>query len=157
MIGSGPAARPTGPARGSGGQLIGDDALAAADAIIGRLSREFPAHASRDLQDMERAAARISIGGDAADSHYREISRLAHDIRGQGAVFGYPLLSRLADTLCQATRMLSAQDRAAAVIVNSHVAGMRAVLDQRITGTENRAALTIAAALELLVRSRLPH
>ncbi len=131
---------------------IADDVLARAATIIDRLSAEYPAHASRDLEGLERAAA--SIAGDPASrrSHCGDISRIAHDIRGQGATFGYPLLSRLATSLCLAMRSLEPQNRAMETIVDSHIAGMRALLSCRVTGKSDRSALTIATGLELLVR-----
>lgn len=92
--------------------------------------------------------------GRAAEPHYREVSRLAHDILGQGAVFGYPLLSRMAGTLCLALRTLGPNDDAILTIVRSHIAGMRTLIDREISGTGNRSARTIALALDLLVKSR---
>jgi len=133
---------------------IAGEGLAAADAIVDRLSIEFPAYASRDLQRLERAAELMAGYGRAADPYYGEIARIAHDILGQAAVFGYPLLSRLAGTLCMAMRTLEPQDGAILTIIDSHIAGMRALLDHGITGKKDRSALMIAAALELLVHSR---
>lgn len=154
MNGPRATAPPPEPSKGFGGSVIADEVLATAESIIDRLSVEFPAHASRDLEDLERAAALMAGNGRASEPHYGEISRIAHDLRGQGSVFGYPLLSRLADTLCLATRALEPQDGAIMTIIHSHIAGMRALLEHSITGAEDRSALTIAAALELLVLSR---
>jgi len=133
---------------------ISSEALARAEAIIDRLSAEFPAHASRDVTSLEQAAEFMAGEGRAIDPYYGEIWRIAHDIRGQGALFGYPLLSRLASTLCLAMRTLEPQDAAILAIIDNHVAGMRALLDHGITGARDRSALTIEAALELLVHSR---
>lgn len=133
---------------------ISDTALAGATAIIDRLSAEFPEHVERDLWRLERAAVLMAREEHAAQPHYSEIFRVAHDILGQGAVFGYPLLSRMAGSLCLALRTLGPQDGAIAPIVHIHLAGMRALVDYRITGMRNRYALSIAAALELLVNSR---
>jgi hypothetical protein len=133
---------------------IADELLAKAEAVIDRLSAEYPAHASRDLERLEAAAASMTGDGKAREQHREEIARVAHDMRGQGAVFGYPLMTRLAGSLCLAMRSLNPQDGAMMVIVSNHITGMRALLEQGVTGTENRAALTIAASLELLVYAR---
>ena len=133
---------------------VSGEVLARAEAIIDRLSTEFPAHASRDVKMLEQAAELMAGEGRALDPYYGEIWRIAHDIRGQGALFGYPLLSRLADTLCLAMRGLEPQDDAILAIIDNHIAGMRALLDHGITGADDRSALTIAAALELLVYAR---
>ena len=153
MSGAGAAPQPR-PDRNPAKAGIADEVLARAEAIIDRLSAEYPEHASRDLEQLERAAALMAGGGPASEPHCGEISRIAHDIRGQGAVFGYPLMSRLAGSLCLAMRALGPQDGAIMVIIRSHIAGMRALLEQGVTGTGNRPALTIAAGLEMMVRAR---
>ena len=139
------------PAARSG---IADELLAKAEAVVDRLSAEYPAHAARDLERLEAAAASMAGGHDAGAPHCDEIARVAHDMRGQGAVFGYPLVTRLAGSLCLAMRSLEPQDGAMMVIVRNHIAGMRALLDNGVTGAQNRPALTIAAGLELMVRAR---
>lgn len=133
---------------------IADAVCTTAEDVVDRLSVEYPAHASRDLERLAEVAALMSGGGPVRVPQYSEISRIAHDMRGQGAVFGYPLMTRLADSLCLAMRTLQPQDAAMMTIVHSHIAGMRALLTHRVTGAGNHPALTIAAALELMVRSR---
>lgn len=133
---------------------IADDVLASADAIIARLGQEYPFHASRDLAAIEQTARMMAGDTQAEEPYYIEISRLAHDLSGQGAVFGYPMVSRLAGSLCLALRSLEPQDRSIMTIIDCHIAGMRALLDQEVTGAGDRGALTIAAGLELLVHTR---
>jgi hypothetical protein len=154
MDGPQATAPPPKPGKGVTSSNIAGEVLARAEAIVDGLSVEFPAHASRDLRQLEQTVALMAGFGQATDPYYSEISRIAHDIRGQGALFGYPLLSRLAGTLCLAMRTLEPQDGAIMTIIDSHVAGMRALLDHSITGAEDRSALTIVTALELLVHSR---
>jgi len=151
---AGAAPRPLRVTDGPAKSNIADAVLAKAEAIVDRMSAEYPVHASRDLEQLEQAAASMTGDGQMRDMHYGDIFRIAHDIRGQGAVFGYPLMSRLAGSLCLAMRSLEAQDGAMMTIVRCHVTGMRAMLEHSVTGAGNRPALTIAAALELLVRSR---
>lgn len=145
---AGPAAQPpTGPS-------IADEVLAKAEAVIDRLSAEYIIHAVRDLEELERLAGMTGGDGMVRRPHYGEISRIAHDIRGQGTVFGYPLVTRLAGSLCRAMRSLGPHDCAMTTILDSHIAGIRALLIHGITGSEDRAALAIAAGLELMVESR---
>jgi HPt (histidine-containing phosphotransfer) domain-containing protein len=152
--GAGAAPRPLRLKRGPAKADISDAVLATAEAIVDRLSVEYPVHASRDLEQLEQAAALLAGDEQARDSHFGDIFRIAHDIRGQGAVFGHPLMSRLAGSLCLAMRALEPQDGAMTTIIQTHIAGMQALLEHGVTGAGNRPALTIAAGLELMVRSR---
>jgi hypothetical protein len=145
-----PAGKPVKPELPS----IADEILAKAEAAIDKLAAEYPRHASRDIADMERHAERMASDRDNRSAHYNEILRIAHDVRGQGILFGYPLMTRYAGSLCRATRLLEAHDRAILDIVGAHVAAMRAILEAGVTGSGNRTTLAIAAGLEMLVSAR---
>lgn len=148
-----PAVAPRGPARPDLPGIAGE-ILAKAEAAIDRLAAEYPEHARRDIADMENYATHMARDRNNRAAHYQEILRIAHDVRGQGALFGYPLMTRYAGSLCRATRLLEAHDRAVLDIVGAHVAAMRAILETGATGIEDKTALTIAAGLELLVSAR---
>lgn len=135
------------------GSSVADEVMAKAEAAIDRLTEEYPRHALRDLRDLTLYADRMA--GDAANrvSHYGEVLRIAHDMRGQGALFGYPAVTRCAGSLCTATRSIGADDRLILAIIRAHVAALRAILEIRAAGPADRQALTVAAGLELLVRA----
>ncbi|MDH5410258.1 MAG: hypothetical protein OEY16_02630 [Alphaproteobacteria bacterium] len=124
------------------------------EAAIVRLANEYPEYAHRDIADMERYAEKMTNDHPNRAAHYNEILRIAHDVRGQGALFGYPLITRCAGSLCRATRLLAAHDRAILNIVQTHLAAMRAILETGVTGANDRTALAIAAGLEFLVNAR---
>ena len=145
------AEKPVKPATPS----IADEVLAKAEAAIDRLAAEYPRHAGRDIADLNRCVESMASDTDNQAAHYNEILRIAHDVRGQGSLFGYPLLTRCAGSLCRATRLLEAHDRAALNIVRAHVAAMQAILETGVVGVENKTAQAIAAGLEMLVSSRV--
>lgn len=134
---------------------IADEVMAKAEAAIDRLAAEYPGHARRDIADMDRYAENMASDLANRRDHYNEILRIAHDVRGQGALFGYPLLTRCAASLCRATRLLDDDDAAILGIVRAHVAALEAILETGATGVENRTALAVAAGLEILVSSRV--
>lgn len=125
-----------------------------AEAAVRRLAAEYPEHAHRDIANMERYLDSMTSDHHGRAAHYNEILRIAHDVRGQGSVFGYPLITRCAGSLCRATRLLDAHDHAILNIVRAHLAAMRAMLEGNVTGIKNRTALAVAAGLEMLVSTR---
>lgn len=133
---------------------LAEDALARANAAIDRLAAEYPIHAERDIAEMERHLRMMARAPGDRRAHYNEILRIAHDMSGQGALFGFPLLTRYAASLCRATRLLEDDDRDILAIVRAHVTALRAVFDRR-SRVDRRTALAIAAGLELLVSSRV--
>jgi hypothetical protein len=133
---------------------IADEVMAKAEAAIDKLAAEYPRHAGRDVADLNRHAEKMGSDCDNRKAHYDEILRIAHDMRGQGALFGYPLMTRYAGSLCKATRLLEAHDYAILNIVRAHVAAMQAILGTRVMGAGDRSALAIAVGLEMLVSTR---
>jgi hypothetical protein len=131
-----------------GTSSIADEMIAKAEAALDRLAAEYPRHAHRDISDMHRFAGLMASDLTNRRHHYNEILRIAHDVRGQGALFGYPLLTRYAASLCRATRLLEDDDAAI-------MGMMQAVLQRGAMDLGNRTAQAVAAGLELLVSSRV--
>src|SRR5439155_465870 len=63
-----------------------------------------------------------------------EINLIAHELRGQGGTFGYPLITVFGKSLYEATKVPSRQDDAGLEIVKAHIDAMRAVLREKIAG-----------------------
>lgn len=137
------------------GSSVAEEVLSKAEAAIDRLAAEYPRHASRDIANMMEHARQMSLETVDRAHHYNEILRIAHDVRGQGLLFGYPLVTRYASSLCRATRLLAADDRDILNIVRTHLAALEAILENGRAGTEDMTALRIAGGLELLVSSRV--
>jgi len=64
-----------------------------------------------------------------------QINRLAHDLRGQGSTFGYPLITVFGKSLYETT--LNPDDPSDQMIsfIGSHIDGINAVIRDRIKGT----------------------
>ncbi|SDG86286.1 response regulator [Roseospirillum parvum] len=76
-------------------------------------TRRFPAHRRQDLD---------------------EINLVAHELRGQGGTFGYPLITVFAKSLYEATRSGCSEHDSHLGVVEAHIDAMRAVIRDRIAG-----------------------
>ena len=132
---------------------IAGEILAKANAVVDRLSIEYPGYALRDIENLTTHIESLAAGKES-QGRFNEISRIAHDIRGQGTIFGFPLMTRCAESLCRATRELEPRDDIVVAIVGAHVAALRAILENRVTDGRDVTGLTVATGLELLVASR---
>ena len=132
---------------------ITDEILAKANSAIEKLSAEYPGHALRDIEKLADHIDHMTAGKES-QGRFNEISRIAHDMRGQGTIFGFPLMTRCAGSLCRATRTLKPRDDLVPAIIAAHVAALRAILESRVTNGRDVAGLTVATGLELLVASR---
>jgi CheY-like chemotaxis protein len=66
--------------------------------------------------------------------YFVEINLLAHELRGQGGTFGYPLVSIFGKMLYDATGEGCRKDDTTVEIVKHHIDAMRAVLRDKIAG-----------------------
>ncbi len=133
---------------------VADEILATARAAVDRLSAEYPVHALRDIRRLTSLADRMTAASGARSAHHEEISRVAHDIRGQGTLFGYPLITRCADSLCRAARTLDPDDSAIAGLVRTHASALHAFLRAGPGNGRDPSMLFVVTGLEFLVRLR---
>lgn len=123
--------------------------LARAQAAVEDLAKGYTTWARADVD-----RARTSLQAAAADAaqrarHVEDLFRVAHDLKGQGASFGYPLMTKLADSLCRLTRdrTLSYQDRHLD-LVKSHLDAMQLVLAKEIKGEGGQVGAELTAKLK---------
>lgn len=136
------------------GPSVADDILAQAFSAVERLAADYPAYAERDILRLGHLVDRMAEENGARAVYYDEISRIAHDIRGQGALFGYPLMTRCADSLCRAVRILDPGDSTVIRLIRMHAAALHAILRAGSGDTRHPAALFVTIGLEFFVRLR---
>ena len=71
-----------------------------------------------------------------------------HNIKGQGSSFGYPLVTRLGQSLCRLIAPGRALDDAGLKIAQAHLDALKLVLDQKIAGKGGAVGEQLAARLE---------
>ena len=73
-----------------------------------------------------------------------------HNIKGQGASFGYPLVSRIGQSLCRLIAPGRPVDEAGLKLAQAHLDALKLVLDQKIAGKGGETGDKLAARLESL-------
>ena len=80
---------------------------------------------------------------------------LIHNMRGQGATFGYPLITEIGRSFCRYVRALPAGAEADAALVSQHVDAMRVVYREHMRGAGPEVAQAVVSALSEAVARRL--
>ncbi len=124
-------------------------ALARAEAAVADLAKNY---ASWALADVAKARAALAAAGeDPAHraQHIEAVFRVGHDFKGQGASFGYPLITRIGHSLCTLTRdhALDYHDRHLE-LAKSHVDAIDLVLSKGIKGDGGQVGAALVAKLE---------
>jgi len=135
---------------GSGGPS--PEMLANAEKAINQMSEDYPNWAIKDVDKLEGLIGEAKPGVGNGKEILSEAFKLAHDMRGQGGSFGYPLMTRIANSFCRFVEGLDEVDAGSLQICNAHVQSMRAVLQNKVKGTGGPIGAQIADGLEMAVK-----
>lgn len=146
-VASDPAAGPTGD--GIGYNPL-KETLARAEEATTALRANYTEWARIDVDRsqtmLDAAKADPAQRGEHLDLLYAAV----HNIKGQGASFGYPLVTRVGQSLCRLIIASRARDEAGLKIAQAHLDALKLVLDQRIAGSGGAIGEQLAARLESL-------
>lgn len=135
---------------GGGGNGGGIDpaTLARAEQAIEAMKGDFAEWVATDVEKLHtaRAAFAASADKDTRDTLYRA----SHDLKGQGATFGYPFVARVADSLCRLLDTVAAE-ALPAQLIDAHVDAIRVILRDHVKGNASRTATVLAQELEARV------
>jgi hypothetical protein len=129
------------------------------EAAIRRAEQALKALAPQFNGWMEEAARKLGERWHEArtkgfgDGRLTAFHRDAHDIRGQATTLGFPLCSRVGDSLCLLLEELTAdmlEQEHVMVLVGQHVDAVRAITREGVIRTDNPVGGKLAAELELV-------
>ncbi|MGE4221101.1 MAG: Hpt domain-containing protein [Alphaproteobacteria bacterium] len=136
---------------GMGGNLSAE-MRSAADRAVGTLATDYPALALTDINRMLQLLQSAKSDPARAADTLQAVHRIAHDMRGQGGSFGYPLMTRIAASLSLLTENARRHDAEMLGVVRAHLDAMRAIIVNRTTGDGDATAQQIVRGLDLVAR-----
>ena len=130
-----------------GGFGINADAIAKAEEALKAMSAQFGQWLNDEIVKLDKAQTDIREQGytpvTAEALYFR-----AHDLKGLGTTYEYPLVTRIAGSLC---KMLDDADRRMAApiaILDAHIDAIRAVVRDQIKTDEHPTGRALAETLE---------
>ena len=82
-------------------------------------------------------------------SDFARINQIAHELRGQGGIFGYPLVSSVAKSLFELTKDTLDRSDDCLVLIRNHIETLQAVLRDEVRGDGGNVGLEIIKAMRL--------
>ena len=76
---------------------------------------------------------------------------IAHDLKGQGSSFGYPLITKVGALLCQYIKARRANDAQGLRIVAAHIEALGLIVEHKIGGDGGKLGTEMTGRLEKLV------
>ena len=133
-----------------------DDPVSRAEQALADLSSEFSQWMEIECRRLDAARNQAKHSG-LTDKNREELFRAAHDIKGQAATFGFPLLAPVAESLCRLIEHTPEPGRIPLTLIDQHVDGIRAIAHKNTQGDAETTALRLAHRLRQVTNEFLLH
>ena len=105
----------------------GFDPIARAEEALGNLASEFSGWMNQECEQLDEARQKVKAEGFAEETR-DTLFRAAHDIKGEAATFGFPLVAPPAESLCRLIEHTPDMARIPLELVDQHVDAIRAII-----------------------------
>jgi chemotaxis protein histidine kinase CheA len=136
---------------GSGG--LSSSVIKRAEQALEELKEEF---AVWIVEDVNRLVQRRDFyQAQSNEEALAELYRASHDLRGQASTFDYPLIARVATSLCNLTDDTNNGLEIPITLINAHVDAMKVIVRDHIKDPTDQIATALAGELERQVSAFL--
>jgi len=143
---------------GLGGEVaeISPEALARAEAALTDMAEDYPDWVLGLVDCLAEQQKACVDEPDERRTYFKEIHRIAHDMKGQGGTFGYPLITVFADSLFGFSHVTGQMSDSQVEIIKAHIDAMRAVIKDRIKGDGGDIGKQLTEELERAIQKHTP-
>lgn len=131
---------------------ISPELLSRAQQAIDKLSEDYPDWALAQVNALYDLHKKCVFSTEQRAARYRDIHRIAHDLKGQGGTFGYPLVSVFAESLYRMTDMQSKHTDTEIEMIKAHVDAIRVVIQSRLKDPDSDAGARLRRVLSAVVQ-----
>lgn len=122
-------------------------AIAKAEAALKSLSGNFAAWLQDEVTKLETARQQVKTLGVTPESMETLYLR-AHDLKGLGATYEYPLITRMAASLCKLIDDKHKRMEAPMVLIDAHIDGIKAAVRDSIKTDDHPVGKILVEELE---------
>lgn len=128
------------------------EALERAESLVDQRRSRFDlaVEAGAQMRELQARFAAVEDGREPCEPHLKAMYEIVHDLRGQGATFGYPLVTRIGNTFCRLLEIRTAPDRRDLDRIRAHIDALVMVVSKNLRG-EHPAGTELVAGLERLL------
>jgi hypothetical protein len=131
------------------------DALAKAEAALKDLSANFGQWLNDEIEKLEASRAVIETSG-MTEENAEKLYTHAHDLKGLGGTYEFPLITRVAGSLCNLMNERGQRANAPLFLIDAHISAIRAIVRDNIRDPAHPVGTALAAELESRVASYAP-
>jgi HPt (histidine-containing phosphotransfer) domain-containing protein len=128
------------------GEKVAFDPVERAEAALAELAADFSVWMESECARLDAARNAVRASGITQGSK-DVLFRAAHDIKGQAATFGYPMVAPVADSLCRLIEHTPDIARLPLRLIDQHVDAVRAIVHRNTRGDVGKYAAELAEKL----------
>lgn len=130
---------------------VNADAVARAEAALAELSSQLDGWLREEVRRLDAAheAARAAPTAESLAGLYAR----AHDLKGLGATYGFPLVGRIAASLCRVMDAPDKRAQAPAALIDAHVEAIRTTIGGDMRAVDHPEGVRLADGLEQRTRA----
>jgi HPt (histidine-containing phosphotransfer) domain-containing protein len=132
------------------------DPVARAEKALANLSTEFASWMESECERLDKARRDIAVGG-FTKTGKDALFHAAHDIKGEAATFGFPLVAVAADSLCRLIEHTPDVTRIPIRLVDQHVDAVRAIYREYARSDAKELAAQLTKRLRVVTDEFLTH
>lgn len=133
-----------------------EDPVARAEKALAALEPEFAAWMDSECDRLDKARLTVTKGGFTKSSK-EALFHAAHDIKGEAATFGFPLVAAAADSLCRLIEYTPDGNRIPIKLVDQHVDAVRAIYREYSRSDAEELAASLTGRLREVTDEFLIH
>ncbi len=122
-----------------------------AESVIDTMGEEFAGSVELETARIMKLAMDLEAEPAKASKIHKKIRRISHDLRGQGATYGYDIVSDVSESLYHYTDTLSSVTEMNPEVLRAHADAMRAVVKNEVKGDGGAVGVDLVKSLEALV------
>ena len=129
-------------------------AIAKAEAAMQALSSNFGQWLNDEVAKLEAARAAVKAQGltkETAEGLYFR----AHDLKGLGSTYEFPLVSKLAASLCRLLENPETRERSPVMLIDAHIDAIKAMVRDGIRDPEHPVGRVLTLELEAKFKQHL--
>lgn len=131
------------------------EAIARAEAALAGLASQFDGWLKDEAGKLEAGYREVREHG-ATPERMNDLYTCAHDLKGLGGTYGFPLVSRMAGSLCKLMDGADGRTAAPLFLIEAHIDGVKALIRGDIRAADHPVGVALSQALEARVAEYAP-
>lgn len=129
------------------------DMLEKAEQLIAGMQDSYLEWVDEDLRKLQALEAQLDGATAPRIQVFKDIFSIAHDVKGQGGSFDYPLMTMIGNHLCRYIERLGDAEPSDknVEVVKVHIAALRLVIAQRMSGDGGKMGDNLIRGLEAAI------